>query len=45
MFLVCHVISQGHMINRSREFVDGRLSLQVITLPGLVALETMVGEI
>ena len=44
MVLVCHVISQDHVIKGLYDFEDSSLSREVIILPSLVAIETVVVE-
>ena len=44
MVLVCHVISQDHVIKGLYDFEDRSLSREVIILLSLVAIETVVVE-
>ena len=44
MFLVCHVILQGYVIKGSCDFMGRNPSRQVIILPSLVAIDTLVVE-
>ena len=45
MFLVCHVVSQNHVITRLLNFKGKRQSMYVTMLPRLVAIGTVVVEI
>ena len=45
MVLVCHVISQDHLINGSYDFVGRSTSKQVTTLQNLAAIVTLVVEL
>ena len=45
MVLVCHVISQDHLINGSSDFVGRSTSKQVTTLQNLVAIVTLAVEL
>ena len=45
MVLVCHVISQDHLINGSSDFVRRSTSKQVTTLQNLVAIVTLAVEL
>ena len=44
MILVCHVILQDHVIERSCDFMDRSPSRKVTILPSLVAIGTLVVE-
>ena len=45
MLLVCHVISQDHVVKGSGDFTSGIPSWKVTTLPSLVAIDIVVEEI
>ena len=45
MTLVCHLVSQDHVIEGSCKFIGGRSSWYVTILPGLVAISIVVVEI
>ena len=44
-YLICHMTSQNHVILGSSNFMSGRSSLHVTTLPSLVAIGIVVVEI
>ena len=44
-YLICHVILQDHMIKRFSDFMEGSSSLNVKTLPGLMAIDIVLAEI
>ena len=44
-YLICQVTSKDHVIEESCDFLSGRSSLYDFTLPSLVAIRTVVGEI
>ena len=43
-YLMCHVTSQNHLIERSSSFVSGILSWHATTLPSLVVIVIVVVE-
>ena len=45
MVLACHMISQDHLIKASCDFISRSPSRQVIVLPSLVVISTVVEEI
>ena len=45
MILGCHVVSQGHVIKRSFDFIGMSPSRYITILPSLVAMGTVVVEI
>ena len=44
-YLICHVTSQNHMIEGSVNFMSGRSSSYVTTLPRFLAIGIVVAEI
>ena len=44
-YLICHVTSQSHVIEKSRKFLSGRSSSYVTILPSLLTIGTVVVEI
>ena len=45
MFLICHMISQDHVIKVSCDIMGGTLSRQVFNLSSLVVIDIVLGEI
>ena len=45
MFLVCHMILQGHIIKEPYDFMGGSSSWLVTSLPSLLATGILVAEI
>ena len=45
MFLICHMISQDHVIKGSCDIMGGTLSRQVFNLSILVVIDIVLGEI
>ena len=45
MFLVCHLISQDHMIKGSSDFIGRGPLRQAISLASFAAIGTLVGDI
>ena len=45
MYLICHVTLQDHVIKGSTDFMEGSSSLNVTSLPGLVAKDCGIGNV